>query len=195
MVFFISSAVISISKHPPIKYFNVTTDELFIPWIKENLDTHDLIIVSPDSGAENASHAFARELRCQYLKLSKTHPTLTGAPIVSDDETKFPKKLPHTAFIVDDFTLTGQTLVQTAALLRGYGITSIYAGVAHAPLTSEGKKLITDSPITKLLTTNTTDIVGDDKIIVLDATTQFIKCLHVIYELKEYQNVLQTPEN
>ena len=59
------------------------------------------------------------------------------------------------ALIVDDLTISGSTLVQMAHLLIERGALDVYVLVTHGALSSEGVARIDDSPIRRILMTNT----------------------------------------
>ncbi len=59
-----------------------------------------------------------------------------------------------TAFIVDDMTSSGGTLIKSAELLNKHGITEIYAFITHPIFSSDAPRLLQKSLITKVYTTD-----------------------------------------
>ena len=60
----------------------------------------------------------------------------------------------RTALIVDDFTISGGTLVDAARLLIERGAVSVYAAVTHGLLTGTAISRLDDSPIERLFMTD-----------------------------------------
>jgi ribose-phosphate pyrophosphokinase len=58
------------------------------------------------------------------------------------------------AFIVDDMVSSGKTLVQSVELLRKYGIEDTYAFITHPIFSEEAPRILEESMITKVFTTD-----------------------------------------
>ena len=68
--------------------------------------------------------------------------------------------------IVDDFTISGGTLVNLAAALKKKGAKRIFAALSHNIISEEGVKRIENSPIEKLISTDTVEnprVIGHPK--------------------------------
>jgi ribose-phosphate pyrophosphokinase len=63
----------------------------------------------------------------------------------------------RTAMLVDDFVISGGTLVQAARALKDLGANSVYAAVTHGVFTEESMEALDDSPIELLFVTNTVE--------------------------------------
>ncbi len=59
-----------------------------------------------------------------------------------------------TAVIVDDFTISGGTLVEAAKQLVQHGASQVYAAVTHGAFSAGSMERIMDSPIQQLLITD-----------------------------------------
>lgn len=63
----------------------------------------------------------------------------------------------HTALLVDDFTISANTLVSAAEVLMERGASSVYAAVSHCLLNEAAVERLNDSPIEKLLITDSVE--------------------------------------
>lgn len=118
----------------------------------KNAGIPNLVVVSPDAGFAKNARRYA-----QYLDASIAHGDKVRAchdekaeilDIVGDVKGK-------NALIVDDFTISCGTLVETAKKLKAEGTLSIRACVSHALLNQKGLDLLMDSPIETLYITDT----------------------------------------
>ena len=62
-----------------------------------------------------------------------------------------------TAVVVDDFTISGGTLVNVSTELMDRGAKEVYAVVSHGVFAEQAAQKIDDSPITRLLATDTVE--------------------------------------
>lgn len=87
--------------------------------------------------------------------------------------------------IVDDFTISGGTLVDIANVLKKKGAKRVIACLAHNMLREKGVKKIEDSPIEMLISTDTVDnpyIVSSKKMITVSAAPLFAEAVLRIHE-------------
>lgn len=132
---------------------HLTTKPLFAEVIKR-MNLENYVIVSPDVG-------FAKEARWLSKKL--------GVPTVIGDKTR----VDHTeqaeileligevkgknAVIVDDFSISGGTLIDLAHTLKARGALRIFAFLSHVMLNEKGLARLEESPIEQLICTDTVD--------------------------------------
>ncbi|MCL2008527.1 MAG: ribose-phosphate diphosphokinase [Treponema sp.] len=137
-------------------FFKKPVDHLYgmytlCEYIKQkNID--DLVVVSPDVGfAKTAGMygdiigvpvAISNKIRVAHDEKAE----VTG--IIGDVQGK-------NAIIVDDFTISCGTLIDTARVLKEMGAKSIYACVSHSLLNNTGLDLLDKSPIEELIITDT----------------------------------------
>jgi ribose-phosphate pyrophosphokinase len=115
------------------------------------LDIGDMVAVSPDAGGVNRAEDFRMRAGGSLAIISKKRPTPDQAEViemVGDVEGK-------TAVIVEDMISTGGTLVKAAEKLVERGASRVLACAVHPILAGNAMQLIDDSPIEKLIVTDT----------------------------------------
>ena len=137
-------------------FFGIPVDDLYgLPVLCEAIlskKLKNLIVVSPDTG-------FAKQAR-KYASYLKTDLAIGDKERLAHDEQAAMLDLigdvdGKTALIVDDVTISGSTLVEMAKMLTERGATAVYVLVTHGALSPEGVASINNSPICKVLMTNT----------------------------------------
>ncbi len=140
-----------------------------------NLDNY--VIVSPDAGFAKQARAYS-----SYLGV----PTVIGDKTRSDhsENAKILELIGDVqgkdAVIVDDFTISGGTLVDLAEMLRQHGARRVFACISHILLNSRGLEKINNSCIEQVLTTDTISnpiIRGSNKIRTISAAPLFAESL------------------
>ncbi|RLB41172.1 MAG: phosphoribosylpyrophosphate synthetase [Deltaproteobacteria bacterium] len=136
-------------------YFNIPVDNIFAaPILLKYMNTHfqdNLVIVSPDAGGVERARAFAKRLDASLAIIDKRRdaPNVSEAMnIIGDVEGK-------TAVILDDMVDTAGTLTQAAEALTSRGSKRIFACCTHPVLSGPAIERIENSPIDKLVVTNT----------------------------------------
>lgn len=136
-------------------YFNIPVDNIFAaPILLKYMNSHfqnNLVIVSPDAGGVERARAFAKRLDASLAIIDKRRdaPNISEAMnIIGDVEGK-------TAVILDDMVDTAGTLTQAAIALMTRGAKRIYACCTHPVLSGPAIERIEDSPIDRLVVTNT----------------------------------------
>ena len=87
--------------------------------------------------------------------------------------------------IVDDFTISGGTLVDIANVLKRKGAKKIVACLAHNMLREKGVKKIEESPIEMLISTDTVEnpyIIGSNKMVTVSVAPLFAEAVLRIHE-------------
>ncbi len=110
------------------------------------------IVVAPDVGAAKMANAYAHVLGAKTVIAEKTRAGFREEARV----TRIIGRVSDmNAMIVDDFTITGGTLIATAQRLRTEKARDIYAAVTHGVMTSGSAAKIDASPIKELVVTDT----------------------------------------
>ncbi len=159
---------------------NLTAHPVFAQAIKKlNLD--DFVVVSPDAG-------FAKEAR----KISKmlNVPTAIADKMRADHsenaeilELIGDVKDKH-CVIVDDFTLSGGTIIELSKMLKRKGAKRIFAFLSHVMLGEKALKKLEDSEIEMLFTTDTVDnpnIENSNKVTIISVAPLFAETIKRIH--------------
>ena len=152
----------------------------------KRMDTSNMVIVSPDAGFAKQARKFADALNLPIAIGDKTRTDhLENAKIlevIGDVDGK-------DCMIVDDFTISGGTLVNLAESLQARGARKITAMLSHNIVSAEGVRKINDSPITRVYSTDTVEnpnIVGQDKFRTVSVAPMFAEAIMRYYN---YQSV------
>jgi len=139
-------------------FFKIPLDHLMsMPILCEHFKdmgyaTDDLVVVSPDAGFAKRARAFADYLQAGVAIGDK-------ARIDHNEKAKCLNIIGDVAgkpcLIVDDFSISGETLKEVAVALKEKGASHVYACISHIVLKKQGVAVIEDSPIEMLLSTDT----------------------------------------
>jgi ribose-phosphate pyrophosphokinase len=152
-----ANRVVAIDLHAPqiMGFFNILVDHLYaspvlLEYIK-TLPVQDSVLVSPDVGGVARARAFAKKLDDAPIaiidKRRNQHNVAEVLSVVGDVKGKL-------AIMVDDMVDTAGTLVKGAELLKREGAAKIIACATHAVLSGPAMERLADSPIEKLIVTN-----------------------------------------
>ncbi len=149
--------VVALDLHAPqiMGFFNILVDHLYAsPVLLEyirSISKDGMVVVSPDVGGVRRARAFAKKLDDSPIaiidKRRSQHNVAEVLSVVGDVHGKI-------AIMVDDMIDTGGTLVKGAELLIAEGAKSVYACATHGVLSGSANKLLDNSPIEKLILTN-----------------------------------------
>jgi len=152
--------VVAIDLHAPQiqGFFRVPVDNLYAtPVLCDRIAQYgkeDLVVVSPDAGFAQDARRFAAALHAGVAiadKQRKDHDELAEVwDIVGDVSGK-------NAVIVDDFMISGGTLVSCADELMRLGVRSVSAAVTHGVFTDGSMARLEQSAIERLIVTDTVE--------------------------------------
>jgi ribose-phosphate pyrophosphokinase len=112
----------------------------------------DLVVASPDVGFTKSASRFADMLHAPVAignKSRRSHDERAEVlDIIGDVRDR-------NVLIVDDFTISGGTLIEMAKSCKAHGARDIYAGVSHGVLTKGSAQKIGASPIKEMVMTDT----------------------------------------
>ena len=136
-------------------YFNIPVDNIFaapilLKYFQDNTQG-DLVIVSPDAGGVERARAFAKRLSASLAIIDKRRVT----PNVAEAMNIIGEVKGKTAIILDDMVDTAGTLTQAARALSERGAVAVQACCTHPVLSGPAIERIVDSPIDRLVITNT----------------------------------------
>ncbi len=139
-------------------FFKIPVDDLYaLPLLCQAIEQKafpDLVVVSPDAGFAKKARKFATRLNAPLAIADKQRSDHSErAEILSI----MGEVAGRTAVLVDDFVISGGTLIQAAIALRERGAKAVYAAVSHGVLTQRSVDVLDNSPIDLLFVTNTVE--------------------------------------
>jgi ribose-phosphate pyrophosphokinase len=152
--------VVTMDLHAPQVqgFFHIPVDDLYaLPVLCEAIEQKafpNLVVVAPDAGFVKKARKFAKRLQASMALADKEradhseHAEILS--IMGDVRDR-------TALLVDDFVISGGTLVQAAAALKDLGANAVYAAVTHGVFTEQSMESLEESPIELLFVTNTVE--------------------------------------
>lgn len=179
--------IITMDLHSPQiqGFFKKPVDHLYgMPIISNYIKTknlQNLVVVSPDAG-------FAKNAR-KYANILKV-PVAIGDKTRADHDEKaevleiIGNVKGKNALIVDDFTISCGTLVDTARALKEHGAEKIFACVSHALIGGKGLKALENSPIEELIITDTVEnaeAAKHPKVKVVSVAPLFAEAVRIIH--------------
>lgn len=137
-------------------FFGIPVDHLYgrnvICEHIRGLDIPDLVVCSPDIGFAKDAASYARLLGVPVVIGNKSRPrhdeTVEVLEVIGDVKGK-------NVLLVDDFTITGRTLIAMAEILKERGARDIYAVVTHGVLSRGAAPRIGESVIKQMFMTDT----------------------------------------
>lgn len=150
--------------HPIIENFfktpfkNLNTTKLFVDYYKKyfaehNIDTKDVVIISPDHGSNTRAELLSKEFegtKKVILDKRRPKPNLAEHLEVNVDEVK-----DKICIIIDDIIDTGGTLVSAADLLIRSGAKSVLVAASHGVFSPNSLNRLLESPLDDIVVTNT----------------------------------------
>jgi ribose-phosphate pyrophosphokinase len=139
-------------------FFKVPVDDLYaLPVLcgaVEEMHLENLVVVAPDAGFAKKARGYASFLDAPLAiadKIREGHEERVAVVEVIGDVRG------QTAIIVDDFTISGSTLVEAAEALLARGAVDVVAAVTHGVFAKGAKARLDASPIRRLLITDTVE--------------------------------------
>lgn len=137
-------------------FFRIPVDDLYaLPNLCDAIDELGLanpVVVSPDAGFAKRARRFARRLEAPLAIVDKVRQehdeTVRAADLIGDVKGR-------DAVIVDDFTVSGETLAEAAELLATRGARSITAAITHGVFAAGSTERLDESPIERVIVTDT----------------------------------------
>jgi ribose-phosphate pyrophosphokinase len=165
-------------------FFDIPVDHLFAaPVIIEYLARQGydgLTIVSPDVGGAERARAYAKRLDAELAIVDKRRSedgTAEVMNVVGDVRGRV-------CVIADDIIDTAGTIQKAAQALMDNGASRVLAAAVHGVLSGPAVDRIENSPIDKLVVTNTIPVSGpkSDKIVVLSVARLLAQAIRSIHE-------------
>jgi ribose-phosphate pyrophosphokinase len=136
-------------------FFRIPVDDLYArPYLCAAIEREDLrdpVVVSPDAGFAKRARRFAQRLDAPLAIADKIreghHETAELVEIIGEVAGR-------DAIVVDDFTISGGTLVEAAEQLVARGARSVTAAVTHGVFAEGSMERLERSPIERLIVTD-----------------------------------------
>lgn len=187
--------VVTMDLHAPQiqGFFRIPVDDLYaMPVLCEAVRQHHLpglVVVSPDTG-------FAKKAR-NYASYLHTSLAIGDKERVAHDEhaevlAVIGDVKGKTALVVDDFTISGGTLIEVAEKLMEMGAREVIAAVTHGVFSPGAMAKIASSAISRMLITDTVETQPEafcDKVEVVSVAPLFGEAIRRIH-LRESVSVL-----
>ena len=174
-------------------FFKRPMDHLYAsPMLSEvikRVGTDNMVVVSPDSGYAKQAHKYATALNLPIAIGDKTRMDHTENAkvlnVIGEVEGK-------NCLIVDDFTISGGTLVNLAESLKARGALDITAMLSHNIISTRGVEKINASPIKTVYSTDTVynpNIVGQEKFKTVSVAPMFAETIMRYYNYESINSM------
>lgn len=147
-------------------FFNIPIDNftglpVFVSYIKKNIDTSNMVIVSPDHGGAARARKFANYFSNSPIAvIDKRRPKPNSCEVMSIiGEVKG-----KSAIIVDDMVDTAGSAVAAVAALKKAGAKEVYVFATHGVLSGPAIERIEASELEKLVITDTIELPESKRI-------------------------------
>jgi ribose-phosphate pyrophosphokinase len=180
--------VVTMDLHAPQiqGFFRVPVDDLYaLPQLCDALDElglADCVVVSPDAGFAKRARRFARRLGAPLAIIDKVREDHSEAARAADVIGEVAGK---DAVIVDDFTVSGGTLVEAAEQLVLRGARSVTAAITHGVFAEGSTERLDASPIERLIMTDTVEtqpVQLSSKVRIVSVAPLFAEAIWRIHE-------------
>ena len=140
---------------------HLTAMPVLIDYLRANADT-DTVIVAPDAGRVKVASRFSLYLDMELAFVHKRRPrgkanVVEALDVVGDVEGK-------RCVIIDDMIDTAGTITAAAELLMKHGAADVWAMATHGILSDPASKRLMDSPISRVVITNTLPLAPERRI-------------------------------
>jgi ribose-phosphate pyrophosphokinase len=178
--------VVTLDLHAPQVqgFFKIPVDDLHaLPVLAECVrrkQLHDLIVVSPDAGFAKNARLWSRQLGVPLAIADKRRVDHQEAAEVTELMGAVEGR---TALIVDDFTISAGTLDDAARVLMERGAAAVHAAVTHGLLTATAVERLRQSPIERLLLTDSVEtqpVALPDRVEVVTVAALFAEAIRRI---------------
>jgi ribose-phosphate pyrophosphokinase len=165
-------------------FFNIPFDNIYaspvlLNYMMDNLQSDDLVCVSPDSGGVERVRHYAKKLKCDLAMIDKRRVATNVAKaynVVGDVKDK-------DLIIIDDMIDTGGTLVEAAKVLKSHGGQKIIACATHGVFSDPALERIAQcEDLSEVVVTDTVPMRAEakkvKKIKVLSTADILAKAIH-----------------
>lgn len=122
--------------------------------IKQSFDSEDTVVLAPDIGSAGMSQAYAKRLKMHFALIDKRR----YAPNKAEVSHLIGELNDKNVLIIDDMIDTAGTTVNAANAVTEQGAKSVIAVATHGLLSEPAIQRLRDSPIQKIIVTDTIHI-------------------------------------
>lgn len=167
-------------------FFGIPVDHMYARHIIcehiSQMNIPDLVVCSPDVGFAKSASAYANLLGVPVVIGNKQRADHTETAEVLEVIGEVNGK---NVVMVDDFAITGGSLISMAELLKSRGAKDVYAAVTHGVLSKGSADKIETSPIKKLFVTDTIETSQErppENIEVISVAPMFARAIRSIHD-------------
>jgi len=167
-------------------FFGIPVDHLYGRYVisahVKKLEIPNLVVCSPDTGFAKDASAYAQLLGVPVVIGNKQRTDHSERAEVLEVIGEVKGK---NVLMVDDFTITGNSLISMADLLRRRGAHDIYAAVTHGVLSKGAAPRIAGSPIKRMFITDTIETAQEPlppNVSVISVANLFAKSIRSIHD-------------
>ncbi len=161
---------------------HLTATPLLMDHMAQELGT-DIVISAPDAGRVGVADKFARKLGARLAIVHKgrdpkVHNVAEARHVVGNVEGQ-------RCVLVDDMIDTGGTISEAAKALVAHGASEVWAAATHPVLSGPAVERLKDSPLRKVVVTNTLPIPPEksfDKLVVLSVGQIIADAVRAVFE-------------
>lgn len=156
--------------------YHLFADDIFIDYLKNNVDLGNALIASPDFGGLKRARIFAQKIALPMVNIDKSRDLSTGE--VSSNAIHGGSVAGKTVIIMDDVIVSGSTVTESAELLKQEGAKEVIFMSSHG-IFCKGLAAIENSPIDQVIITNSIaqNQANSSKLTVLDMSPIFAQHL------------------
>jgi ribose-phosphate pyrophosphokinase len=167
-------------------FFKVAVDDLYGLLVladqAKGLGLTSPVVVAPDAGFVKKARLYARRLNAPLVIADKERTDHAGSMVIREI---IGEVAGRQALIVDDFSISGGTLVNVAQKLKDLGAVEVWAAVTHGLFTQDAMHRLDASPIRRLLVTDSIEtqaIQRSPKLEVVSVAPLFAEAVRRIHE-------------
>lgn len=151
--------------------YHLFADEIFIDYLKKEIDLDQALIASPDFGGIKRARIFAEKIGLDIVNIDKSRNLDTGRVIAHD--LHGPSVENKTIVVLDDVIISGSTVIESAALLKKKGAKKVYFIASHGVFCN-GLEKIANSEVDQVIVTNSIEQKEkNQKLKILDISSIF----------------------
>ncbi len=131
--------------------YHLFADEVFIDYLKREINLDQALVASPDFGGIKRARIFAEKIGLDIVNIDKSRDLKTGQ--VTAHDLHGPSVKDKTVVVLDDVIISGGTVIESAALLKKKGANKVYFMASHGVFCN-GLQDISRSEVDQIVVSN-----------------------------------------